>query len=154
MAETTESTQATESTEATATTETTAHAPTGHEATIDAYVRFWNAASPDEGERLAATAFSDGIRYHALIGTLSGPAELAAFRDEFTREVGPAVFRPRAEAQILSDRARLRWELEAGGRQPFATGTDVLVFGRDGRIDSVSAFLDQAPEGFTPQAHP
>ncbi|MFF4114362.1 hypothetical protein ACFY0P_12930 [Streptomyces sp. NPDC001714] len=34
-----------------------------------------------------------------------------------------------------------------------ATGTDVLRLDTDGRISSVTVFLDRAPEGFDPAAH-
>ncbi|MCL2732890.1 MAG: nuclear transport factor 2 family protein [Actinomycetia bacterium] len=134
-------------------TETTAQAPTEQRAAVESYVRFWNAGTPQEQRRLAAEAFTDDVTYYALIGILRGPSELAAFRDEFAGHMGEVAFRPRAEAQILHGRARLTWEIEAGGKRVFAAGTDVLVFAPDGRIASVSAFLDQAPEGFDPQAH-
>lgn len=134
-------------------TETTATTTAQHRATVDDYVRFWNAATPQEQRRLSAAAFTDDVRYHALIGVLSGPAALIGFREEFARHMGTVVFRPRQEPQIHHGRARLMWEIEAGGKNPFATGTDVLVFAPDGRVGSVSAFIDQAPEGFDPDAH-
>ncbi|MGW0884101.1 hypothetical protein [Streptomyces sp. NPDC002671] len=71
----------------------------------------------------------------------------------FTEHMGGAVFSTRQEPEVHHGRARLMWRIEAGGKESFATGTDILVFDADGRIGSVSAFLDQAPEGFAPDAH-
>jgi hypothetical protein len=54
---------------------------------------------------------------------------------------------------MLDDRARLRWEILVGPEESsFAAGTDVVQFDEDGRISSVSAFVDRAPVGFDPHA--
>jgi hypothetical protein len=66
--------------------------------------------------------------------------------------MGAASFRSRQEPEFHHDRARLKWEIMVGDTS-FAEGTDVLAFDADGRIDSVTAFLDRAPEGFDPHAH-
>lgn len=133
--------------------ETTAPSGTHHDATLERYLRFWNAGTPEEQHRLAAEIFTDDIGYHAPVGILSGPQALIDFRDEFARHMGSVAFRRREEPQIHHDRARLRWEIEAGGERSFAAGTDVLTFGPDGRIGSITTFLDRAPEGFDPHAH-
>ncbi|MFI5488761.1 nuclear transport factor 2 family protein [Micromonospora echinaurantiaca] len=132
-------------------TETTAPSRQ-HEATVERYLRFWNAGTPEEQQRLAATTFTDDIEYHAPVGVLAGRQALIDFRDRFAQHMGTVAFRSREEPQIHHDRARLRWEIEVGA-EPFAAGTDVLAFDPDGRISSVSAFLDRAPEGFDPHAH-
>ncbi|SBT42867.1 nuclear transport factor 2 family protein [Micromonospora narathiwatensis] len=121
--------------------------------TIDRYVRFWNAEKPDEQQELASETFTDDIRYHAVIGVFTGRQALIGFHDQFTQHMPTAVFHRRGEPQIHHDRARLSWEIEVDGGQPFAAGTDVLVFEPDGRISSVTAFLDRAPEGFDAHAH-
>lgn len=66
--------------------------------------------------------------------------------------MGTVTFRQRQDPELQHGRARLMWEIDAAGKS-FAAGTDVLVFDPDGRISSVSAFLDRAPEGFDPHAH-
>lgn len=53
---------------------------------------------------------------------------------------------------MVRDRARLRWEILRVG-QSLAEGTDVIVVDDQGRVESVTAFLDRAPEGFDPHAH-
>ncbi|WP_225837964.1 nuclear transport factor 2 family protein [Streptomyces sp. NK08204] len=133
-------------------TETIETVTAQHRATVEDYVRFWNAQEPGEQQRLAAAVFTEDVRYYALIGVLSGPSALIGFREQFTQHMGGAVFSSRREPEILHGRARLMWRIEAGGKESFATGTDILVFDEGGRITTVSAFLDQAPEGFDPNA--
>ncbi|MER6266145.1 hypothetical protein [Streptomyces sp900105755] len=76
-------------------------------------------------------------------------------RNQFAAHMGPVALRLRERPQIHHGRARLRWEILTGdgAETPFATGTDVLHLEEDGRISSVTVFLDRAPEGFDPAAH-
>jgi hypothetical protein len=124
-----------------------------HEATVERYLRFWNAATPDEQRRLAAETLADDIEYRAAIGLLDGTQALIDFRDQARGHLGDVSFHRRGEVQVHHDRARLPWRIEARGQETFATGVDVLSFGADGRVSSVVAFLDKAPDGFDPHAH-
>jgi hypothetical protein len=119
-------------------------------ATIEHYVKFWNAEFSGDQSRLASLAFTDDVSYHAPIGVLHGTGSLIEFRNEFADNMGAIEFRLRAEPEALADRARLRWEIlvGTGGVTSFAEGSDVVLFADDGRISSISTFLDRAPEGF------
>lgn len=119
--------------------------------TVARYLRFWNSA-PEGQERLGAGVFTDDVAYVAPIGVRTGVAELVAFARQFRDGVGAYELRARTEPDPHHDRARLRWELVVGGTS-FAEGTDVLVLDASGRIVSITAFLDRAPEGFDPDAH-
>jgi hypothetical protein len=81
------------------------------------------------------------------VGILAGVDGLIGFRNQFAQHSPDYVFRARTEPDVHHDRARLQWELVVGSG-PFASGTDVLELDGDGRIRSITAFLDQAPEGF------
>lgn len=126
---------------------------TPHDATVERYLRFWNAATPEEQRRLAAETFTDGVQYHAPIGILRGVQALVDFRDQAVDHLGSVTFHRRGDVQVHHDRARLLWRIEARGQEEFAAGVDVLTFDADGRVSSVTAFLDRAPEGFDPHAH-
>ncbi|MFE2062444.1 nuclear transport factor 2 family protein [Streptomyces sp. NPDC059467] len=131
------------------------------ETTVDAheqlaqYVRFWNTGTEQEQRACAEAAFTDGVEYRAQIGILTGAQALIDFRDQFAAHMGTVTFRLREQPQVHHGRARLRWEILTGdgAGTSFATGTDVLHLDEDGRISSVSVFLDRAPEGFDPEAH-
>lgn len=122
-------------------------------ATIERYIEFWNAPTNEEQRRIAATAFVEDVEYCALPGTLHGAEDLIDFRNQFLEHMGSAVFRAREEPEFHHDRARLKWEILAPENASFATGTDVMVLDPDGRVASVTAFLDRAPEGFAIGAH-
>lgn len=135
-------------------TETTATDRIDQEASVERYFRFWNAETPEEQHRLAAETFTSDVEYHAPIGVLVGSQALIDFRNEFVAHMGSAALQRRGEVQAHHDRARLAWEIQVEGRdESFAAGTDVLEFAADGRINSISSFLDRAPEGFDPHAH-
>ena len=117
-------------------------------------MQFWNAGTEREQRRLAAAVFADGVEYRAQIGILSGAQALADFRNEFAAHMGTVALRLRERPQVHHRRARLQWEILTGDDgTSFATGTDVIQLDDDGRISSVTVFLDRAPEGFDPEAH-
>jgi hypothetical protein len=120
---------------------------------VEAYVRFWNAGTEEQRHRSAAAAFAGDVEYRAPIGILGGTQALTAFRDRFVGHMGTVEFRLRGRPQTHHDRARLAWEILTEDGSSFATGTDVLHLDEDGRISSVTVFLDRAPEGFGTDAH-
>lgn len=124
-----------------------------YEDVVGRYLRFWNADSDGERRRLAAETFTDDVEYSAPIGVLTGPDALTDTGRQFIEHFGTITFRARETPEGHHDRARLRWEIRLGDDRTFATGTDVITIAGDGRVRSVTAFLDQAPEGFDPHAH-
>lgn len=119
--------------------------------TVVRYLKFWNAPPADQ-PRLGADLFTDDISYVTPVGVRVGVAEQIAFTEQFRDGVGAYEFRARTEPDVHHDRARLQWEILVGGTS-FAEGTDVLITDETGRVQSVTAFLDRAPEGFDPNAH-
>lgn len=119
--------------------------------TVVRYLKFWNAAPADQ-PRLGADLFTADVAYVTPIGVSTGVAALTTFTEQFRDGVGAYEFRARAEPDVHHDRARVQWEILVGGAS-FAEGTDVLVTDETGRVQSVTAFLDRAPEGFDPDAH-
>ncbi|MEX0428472.1 nuclear transport factor 2 family protein [Nocardioides sp. DS6] len=115
------------------------------------YVRFWN-TDPSELRRSGGQIFSEDIIWVTPIGVTSGIEGLARFVEQFTEHVGAYEFRARTEPDVHHDRARVPWELRVGDAS-FAEGTDVLTATGDGRIMSVTGFLDRAPDGFDPADH-
>ena len=120
--------------------------------TVERYIEFWNAATPETQQELAAATFAENVTYYAPVGVMRGVGELIGFRNQFAEHSPGYVFRTRSKPQEHHDRARLQWELLVSGTS-FATGTDVLELGEDGRVVAVSGFLDRAPEGFDHADH-
>ncbi|WP_418961165.1 nuclear transport factor 2 family protein [Streptomyces tritici] len=132
---------------------------------VEQYVSFWNTDPKDDQHpqpaqyqqhdqhEHAAAIFTDEVEYRAHIGVLTGPQALIDFHQQFTGHMGTVEFRLREHPQAHHSRARLPWEILTGDGSTFATGTDILHLDENGRISSVTVFLDQAPEGFDPDAH-
>jgi hypothetical protein len=119
--------------------------------TVEGYLRFWNA---DAAERLTIGSglFAPDVVQRAPVGVMTGVAGLSAFASQFSSHMGGYAFIARRQPDIHHDRARLQWEIRVG-ESSFAEGTDVLEGDADGRITSISTFLDRAPEGFDPETH-
>lgn len=108
------------------------------------YVDFWN-STPETQRRSGAETFAADVVYVAPAGVLTGVDALAAFTEQFVGNVGAYTFRTRRAPDLHHDRARVPWELVVG-EEIFAEGTDLLVVDGDGRIASVTTFVDRAPE--------
>jgi hypothetical protein len=120
--------------------------------TVERYLAFWNAPTNEARHALATEAFTDDVRYYAPIGVLCGADQLIEFREQLAGHVGAVDIDAREQPEAYNDRVRLRWEIRLATGESFATGTDVIVVESDGRISSVTAFLDRAPDGFDPHA--
>ncbi|MFI9152308.1 nuclear transport factor 2 family protein [Streptomyces sp. NPDC053367] len=118
-------------------------------AAVDAYLAFWNAHDEARQRELASRVFAPDVRYTAPVGVLEGTEALIGFHRQFTGHMGKVDFAARTAPDGHRDRARLQWEIRLGDGTVFAKGTDILTLDGD-RIASVTTFLDQAPEGFTP----
>jgi hypothetical protein len=127
---------------------TTIDAPT----TVARYFDFWNADAAGRRRRLAATVFASDVAYVAPIGAKHGVDELIGLADDFATDLGDVAFVARSAPEVHHDRVRVRWELLRGD-DSFAEGTDILVVDDNGRISSVTTFLDRAPTGFDQHAH-
>jgi ketosteroid isomerase-like protein len=122
-------------------------------ATVDRYLAFWNAPTSEAGHRLATDVFTEDVSYSAPIAVLSGADQLIDFREQLVGHIGAVNLDAREQPETHHDRVRLKWEIRLADGESFATGTDVIVLASDGRISSITAFLDRAPEGFDPHAH-
>ena len=114
----------------------------------DRYVAFWNATDAEDRHRLATMTFTEDVEYHAPVGVLAGTAAMMGFRDEFLSHQPTAALVARRVPERHHDRMRFQWEIVVADDESFATGTDVLELDGEGRISSVTSFLDRAPEGF------
>jgi hypothetical protein len=97
--------------------------------------------------------FAADVEYHSVPGVLIGTEALIEFRKQFVDNVGAATYRAMAAPDHHHDRARFRWEILLADGTSFAAGTDVLNLAADGRITSVTSFLDRAPAGFDHHEH-
>ena len=110
------------------------------------YIQAWNADSADDRAKAVAAAWTEDGSYTDPLAEVSGHEGIAALI-AWAREQFPGFeFRLSGSVDGHHDTARFGWELVsvADGSAPVA-GFDVVTLAADGRIRTVSGFLDRVP---------
>jgi hypothetical protein len=111
----------------------------------DRYIAMWNAADPeDRRDLIAGTWTEDGSYLDPLMkgdGHDGIDAMVAAVQAQFP----DFRFSRTSAVDLHNDRLRFNWALGAEGREPLVAGLDVGVVAGDGRLASITGFLDKAP---------
>lgn len=112
---------------------------------LDRYLACWNATDPDTRWELLRQQWTDDARYVDPLVDVRGRAALdatiAAVHDQFPG----FVFTPAGPVDAHHDVARFTWGLGPEGAEPVVIGFDVVTTDADGRIRSVTGFLDRVP---------
>ncbi|MES2937842.1 MAG: nuclear transport factor 2 family protein [Pseudomonadota bacterium] len=107
------------------------------------YLAAWNATDPQRRRALVREAFADGATYVDPMAEVAGHDGLDALIAGVQQHYPGAHFHLHGEPQGHHDRVRFSWALTVNGvTGPVAHGTDVAVLAGDGRLHSVTGFLD------------
>ncbi|MFB7916432.1 nuclear transport factor 2 family protein [Streptomyces sp. NPDC056061] len=117
---------------------------TAHEDAVRRYFDAWNATPEDLGKAVAA-AFTETVAYTDPVADVRGHRELAAAITGAHQQFPGFVFRPLGTPDGHHDLVRFGWELVAADGSAPVAGSDVIALADDGRITSVSGFLDRVP---------
>ncbi|MDA2807711.1 hypothetical protein [Nocardiopsis suaedae] len=117
-------------------------------AAVERYLEFWSAETTERRRALAPGVFTGDVGYRSPVGAMDGPEALVDFGAQFNAHMGAVAYVARREPESHNGRVRLLWEIRLPDGTSFAEGTDVLTVAPDGRVESVTAFLDREPEGF------
>ncbi|MFJ8851343.1 nuclear transport factor 2 family protein [Streptomyces sp. NPDC102437] len=119
---------------------------TAYDESVQRYFAAWNAATDEELAKAVAAAFTESATYTDPLADVRGHEELAATIDGAHQQFPGFEFRLTGTPDGHHDIARFGWELvsTADGSAPVA-GFDVITLADDGRITSVSGFLDRVP---------
>lgn len=119
---------------------------TAYDEAVQRYFAAWNAATPEELEKAVAAAFTENATYTDPLTDVRGHEALAAAISGAQQQFPGFSFRPSGAVDGHHALARFSWELVAAadGSAPVA-GSDVIALADDGRISSVSGFLDRVP---------
>ncbi|MFF8612791.1 nuclear transport factor 2 family protein [Streptomyces sp. NPDC015350] len=117
-----------------------------HEDAVRRYFTAWNAATPEDLEKAVAAAFTEEATYTDPLADVRGHDGLAAAISGVHQQFPGFEFRLTGAHDGHHDIVRFSWDLvsTADGSAPVA-GSDVIVLADDGRIASVSGFLDRVP---------
>jgi hypothetical protein len=111
----------------------------------DRYLACWNERDPARRRALIAALWTEGATYLDPLSHAEGHAAIAALIDGAQARFQDFRFAPAGRADGYADRVRFSWTLGPDGAEAPIAGTDVAVLAPDGRIASVTGFLDRVP---------
>lgn len=119
---------------------------TAYDEAVQRYFAAWNTTGAKERAKAVAAAFTTDARYTDPLAEVHGHEGLAAVIGGVHLQFPGFRFRPVGTPDGHHDLVRFAWELHssADGSAPVA-GFDVARLAEDGRISTVSGFLDRAP---------
>ncbi|MEV4611502.1 nuclear transport factor 2 family protein [Kitasatospora sp. NPDC049258] len=119
---------------------------TAYDEAVQRYFAAWNAESAEQLAEAVAAAFTEDAGYTDPLAAVRGHDGLVAVIDGARQQFPGFAFRPHGSPDGHHDLVRFGWELVsvADGSAPVA-GFDVITLAEDGRISSVSGFLDRLP---------
>ncbi|MEU6937398.1 nuclear transport factor 2 family protein [Streptomyces rubiginosohelvolus] len=119
---------------------------TAYDETVQRYFAAWNTTGSEERAKAVAAAFTDDAGYTDPLADVRGHEGLAALIGGVHEQFPGFLFTLTGTPDGHHDLVRFSWELvsSADGSAPVA-GFDVARLAEDGRISSVSGFLDRVP---------
>ncbi|MFD3490378.1 nuclear transport factor 2 family protein [Streptomyces sp. NPDC058690] len=119
---------------------------TAYEDAVRRYFAAWNAATPEDLAKAVAAAFTEDATYTDPLADVRGHDGLAAAISGARQQFPGFEFTLTGTPDGHHDIVRFSWDLvsTADGSAP-AAGSDVITLDDDGRISSVSGFLDRVP---------
>jgi hypothetical protein len=117
-----------------------------YQAAAARYIEAWNTADPDERAKAVAAAWTEDGSYTDPLAEVTGHDGIAAVIAGAQERFPGFAFRLAGAVDGHHTTARFGWELvsAADGSAPVA-GFDVVTLAEDGRIRTVSGFLDRVP---------
>src|ERR1700729_3196584 len=113
------------------------------DAVVDDYIEMWNETDPSRRHELVARTVTEDARYldPLMAGEgIDGMGSMIA---------GPQQQSPEPRFPLIAgpdrhhDRVRFSWALSANGGEPVAVGVDFATLAEDGRMRSITGFLEQ-----------
>ena len=110
---------------------------------VDTYIAAWNESDADRRRELVGETWTEDGTYLDPLMAGAGPDEITAMigaaQAQFPGHRFELSFGPDAHNDVV----RFAWTLTAGNG-PVARGTDFATVGEDGRLRSVTGFLETA----------
>jgi len=112
---------------------------------IDGYIATWNEKDPDCRRALIAETFTDDAEYLDPLVRGEGKDAIDAMIAGIQETYADYRFELAAGPDAHNDRVRFAWHLVGeDSREPVATGYDFGTLAPDGRLRSVTGFLEIA----------
>jgi SnoaL-like domain len=109
---------------------------------VDSYIAAWNEHDPARRRALVARTFSEDASYLDPLMSGEGIEEIDAMITAAQQQFPGHRFALAAGPDAHHDRVRFSWSLAANGAEPVARGLDFAELAEDGRLRSVTGFLE------------
>jgi hypothetical protein len=115
------------------------------ETTVSTYIAMWNEPDPQRRRDLVAQVVTDDAHYLDPLMAGEGIDGIAAMIGGAQQQFPGHRFALHSGPDVHHDRVRFSWSLAPDGGKPVAIGTDFVTVDEDGRMRSITGFLDSAP---------
>ena len=113
---------------------------------IDRYIAIWNETDPARRRDLIAQTWTEDASCLDPLLSGDGPEGIDAMVRGVQERFPGHRFRRTGEVDGHHDRVRFGWELiDTASNAPLIAGVDFGVVAADGRLRTITGFLDQAP---------
>jgi hypothetical protein len=115
---------------------------------VAAYIDMWNETDPARRRELVARTVSDDAHYVDPLVDGDGVDGISAMIGAVQGQFPGHRFALYSGPDAHNDRVRFSWSLAPGGdAEPIAIGVDFALLGPDGRMRSITGFLEPAASG-------
>jgi len=111
----------------------------------DRYIAMWNETDPTRRREIIAKLWSDNARYIDPLMSGDGPAGIDAMVQGVQQRFPAHRFSLTSKVDGHNDRLRFGWALGDGSAEPLVAGVDFGVVTADGRLQSITGFIDRMP---------
>jgi hypothetical protein len=116
---------------------------------IRRYFEIWNETDADERQSLIARTWSESASYADPMFAADGQHGINEMISSLQEQYPGYQVRLASEIDSHNDRARFGWEIVDRDRSELIfSGIDFAVLASDGRLQSISGFIDHAPAAY------
>jgi hypothetical protein len=108
---------------------------------LDTYIEMWNETDPARRRELVSQTLTDDATYLDPLMSGEGSEQIDAMIAAAQEQYPQHRFTLLDGADAHHDRVRFSWSLAPAGGEPIAIGTDFVTLAPDGRMQSVTGFL-------------
>ncbi|HEY0735947.1 MAG TPA: nuclear transport factor 2 family protein [Herpetosiphonaceae bacterium] len=112
---------------------------------IDRYFAVWNERDTARRQELIAQTWAEDASYLDPLMQGEGHSGIDSMVHNVQQQFAGHQFRQLGATDAHHDRLRFSWELVSDAGSAVVAGTDFGVVAADGRLQSVTGFLDQTP---------
>ena len=116
-------------------------------ALADRYIAIWNERDPDARRQLIDQTWTQDAHYLDPLLTGEGAAGIDAMTAGLQAQFPGLQFRRTGEVDAHHNRIRFTWDaVDGDSREPAIAGVDFGVVTDDGKLASITGFLDLVPD--------